>query len=106
MAVDWSQSLKGSAKVSEITCLVDLENEGNAMQHCVVTYHGFCAYGSYRVFSLNMNNERATLGLSRMPNKAIFQHDQIRGLSNDAVSNDMVKLGRRVLSIVNKRIGV
>ncbi|OKP21811.1 hypothetical protein [Serratia fonticola] len=104
VAVDWSQSLKGSAKVSEITCLVDLENEGNVMQHCVVTYHGFCAYGSYRVFSLNMNNERATLGLSRMPNKAVFQHDQIRGLSNDAVSNDMVKLGRKVLSIVNQVI--
>lgn len=85
-----------------------LYKEGDEMMHCVASYHGLCAEGKYKVFSIKYKQERATLGISIIDTSDTYEQfriDQMRGYGNDAVNSHMVKIGKQILTLVNKSQG-
>lgn len=101
--IDW-QSYISNMTVSEITTLEQLKIEGKKMDHCVYSYARYCANETYRVFSISNENETSTLGLSQVVNHEIFKLDQVRGVSNSSVSNEMIKVSKKILNQVNNKI--
>ncbi|EGO4556508.1 hypothetical protein ITZ28_004857, partial [Escherichia coli] len=78
--------------------------EGQEMEHCVASYADWCASGEYIAISVLMDNERATLGLSRKEHDLTYQFDQMRGIRNQAVSRNMLIKGRHILKIINSSL--
>ncbi|WP_407292558.1 PcfJ domain-containing protein [Morganella morganii] len=74
------------------------------MHHCVYSYAHDCANETYRVFTIINNDERATLGISQVENHKIFKFDQVMGVSNSAVSSEIIKMSKKVLNQVNSKI--
>lgn len=101
--IDW-QSCISEMTVSEITTLEQLKKEGQEMHHCVYSYAHDCANETYRVFTIINNDERATLGISQVENHKIFKFDQVMGVSNSAVSSEIIKMSKKVLNQVNSKI--
>ncbi|ELS9673842.1 PcfJ domain-containing protein [Salmonella enterica] len=87
--------------VTELVTFEGLCNEGQEMEHCIASYAHWCASGKYLAFSVLMENERATLGLSRTENNLIYQFDQMRGIYNQAVSRNMLNKGKNILKLIN-----
>ncbi|EAB3660489.1 hypothetical protein EGA70_14505 [Salmonella enterica] len=87
--------------VSELVTFDSLCNEGQEMEHCVASYADWCASGTYLAISVSMENERATLGLSRTEQNVTYQFDQMRGIRNQAVSRNMLNKGKRILKTIN-----
>ncbi|ECP5502810.1 hypothetical protein FT916_13170 [Salmonella enterica] len=90
--------------VKELITFDALCNEGQEMEHCVASYAHWCASGEYLVFSVSMENERATLGLSRTEHNVTYQFDQMRGVHNHAVSRNMLNKGKHILKIINSNL--
>ncbi|ECY3923470.1 hypothetical protein AU755_17045 [Salmonella enterica subsp. enterica serovar Chester] len=87
--------------VTELVTFEGLCNEGQEMEHCVASYAHWCASGAYLAFSVSMENERATLGLSRTEHNVTYHFDQMRGVHNQAVSRNMLNKGKYILKIIN-----
>lgn len=87
--------------VTELVTFEGLCNEGQEMEHCVASYAHWCASGAYLAFSVSMENERATLGLSRTEHNVTYHFDQMRGIHNQAVSRNMLNKGKNILKIIN-----
>ncbi|EBK2975288.1 PcfJ domain-containing protein [Salmonella enterica subsp. enterica serovar Muenchen] len=87
--------------VSELVTFDSLCNEGQEMEHCVASYADWCAVGKYLAISVSIENERATLGLSRTEQDVTYQFDQMRGIRNQAVSRNMLNKGKRILKTIN-----
>lgn len=88
-------------QIVEITNSEGLNKEGAEMLHCVYSYWGLCASGRYRVFSIVNEEERATLGLSIKKGGEKYILDQVRGMSNEAVSSNVKKVSKAILISVN-----
>lgn len=102
-SVDWNSI--SEYQIIEINSAELLYKEGNDMQHCVASYHGICTTGTYKVFSIKYKDERATLGISIIDvsdQLETFQVDQIRGYNNNAVNPHMIKIGKKILELVNQ----
>lgn len=93
-----------SNNVREIISFDDLCSEGQEMEHCVASYADWCASGKYIAISVLMENERATLGLSRKEDDSLYQFDQMRGIRNQAVSRNMLNQGKQILKFINNSI--
>lgn len=106
LEIDWhaTQSLLNNLRIKEIVTFTDLKNEGNEMEHCVTSYAPWCASERYRVFSLYLGEERATLGITLIQDSMKFLFDQIRGKNNSPVSTSMEKAGRKILKLVNQHL--
>ncbi|EDR0000088.1 hypothetical protein AHY58_004890 [Salmonella enterica subsp. enterica] len=87
--------------VTELVTFEDLCNEGQEMEHCIASYAHLCASGEYLAFSVSMENERATLGLSRVEHNVTYLFDQMRGFHNQAVSRKMLNKGKHILKTIN-----
>ncbi|HGJ4786851.1 TPA: PcfJ domain-containing protein [Salmonella enterica subsp. enterica serovar Bovismorbificans] len=96
--IDWKAIDKG---VTELVTFEGLCNEGREMEHCVASYADWCASGQYLAISVSMENERATLGLSRTEHNITYQFDQMRGIHNQAVSRNMLYKGKHILKTIN-----
>ncbi|ECE2132566.1 hypothetical protein C3031_22805 [Salmonella enterica] len=96
--IDWKAIDKG---VTELVTFEGLCNEGQEMEHCVASYADWCASGQYLAISVSMENERATLGLSRTEHNITYQFDQMRGIHNQAVSRNMLNKGKHILKTIN-----
>ncbi|HCP9588811.1 TPA: PcfJ domain-containing protein [Escherichia coli] len=90
--------------VNELITFDALCQEGQEMEHCVASYADWCASGEYIAISVLMDNERATLGLSRKEHDLTYQFDQMRGIRNQAVSRNMLIKGRHILKIINSSL--
>ncbi|WP_233268282.1 PcfJ domain-containing protein [Pantoea sp. BAV 3049] len=99
--VNWKEIY---SDVNEITTFKDLCREGGEMEHCIASYADLCASGRYLAFSVLHNNERATLGLSRIEQTILYRFDQMRGINNEAVSRSMLIKGKKILKEVNHLI--
>lgn len=96
--INWTDIDNG---VTELVTFEGLCNEGQEMEHCVASYAHWCASGEYLAFSVLMENERATLGLSRTDHNVTYKFDQMRGIHNHAVSRTMLNKGKYILKIIN-----
>lgn len=96
--IDWKSIDKG---VTELVTFEGLCNEGLEMEHCVASYADWCASGQYLAISVLMENERATLGLSRTGHNITYQFDQMRSIHNQAVSRNMLNKGKHILKTIN-----
>lgn len=96
--INW-QTIDDSS--SELITFDDLCNEGQEMEHCVASYAHWCASGKYLAISVSMDDERATLGLSRTEHDVTYQFDQMRGIRNQAVSRNMLNKGKQILKFIN-----
>ncbi|EDZ4100496.1 PcfJ domain-containing protein [Salmonella enterica] len=99
--INWQEIDKS---VKELITFDALCNEGQEMEHCVASYAHWCASGEYLAFSVSMENERATLGLSRTEHNVTYQFDQMRGVHNHAVSRNMLNKGKHILKIINSNL--
>jgi hypothetical protein len=95
---------KDNLKAREITTFTDLKNEGREMEHCVASYASWCSSGQYRVISLYLGEERATMGLMRKQDSMLFILEQIRGIHNSPVSPAMEKAGKQTLKLINQHL--
>ncbi|OAT35719.1 YdjA family protein [Hafnia paralvei ATCC 29927] len=104
--IEWESYLakKENLKIREITTFTDLKNEGREMEHCVASYASWCSSGQYRVLSLYLGEERATMGLMRKENSMLFILEQIRGTNNSPVSPEMEKAGKQAIKLINQHI--
>lgn len=79
-----------------------IATEGKTMHHCVGSYAGLAAQGSYAVFRVEGNNERATLGLELAAlGEKRFEFNQCYGLCNSRVSDRLRDAAHRVLRKFN-----
>ncbi|EIY7165320.1 PcfJ domain-containing protein, partial [Escherichia coli] len=99
--INWQKVDNG---VNELITFDALCQEGQEMEHCVASYADWCASGEYIAISVLMDNERATLGLSRKEHDLTYQFDQMRGIRNQAVSRNMLIKGRHILKIINSSL--
>lgn len=99
--INWQKVDNG---VNELITFDALCQEGQEMEHCVASYADWCASGEYIAISVMMDNERATLGLSRKEHDFTYQFDQMRGFRNQAVSRNMLIKGRHILKIINSSL--
>lgn len=76
--------------ITELCTAADLYEEGQAMQHCVVTYVDRCVYGQSRIFSVAHEDGRrlSTLQLHRQQN-GLFAVAQNLGFRNALVSESL-----------------
>ncbi|MCE4113212.1 PcfJ domain-containing protein [Yersinia pseudotuberculosis] len=95
------EKISDTYQIVEITNSEGLNKEGAEMLHCVYSYWGLCASGRYRVFSIFNEEERATLGLSIKKGGEKYILDQVRGMSNEAVSSNVKKVSKAILISVN-----
>ncbi|EMY9430707.1 PcfJ domain-containing protein [Salmonella enterica] len=89
-----------SVEIAELVDAPALYVEGQEMHHCVYGYWKACYEGRYRVFTVNSENERATLGVIRDGKKLKFQ--QMYSYANNPVSAELSKSVKLMLSRINK----
>jgi hypothetical protein len=89
--------------LTELNTGQQLHIEGCEQEHCVFSYLQDCYEGQYRVFSLNNDGERATLGLYVDHVTLQCQYDQLRGKENSLSSKTMQKIATSLIKAINKR---
>ena len=89
--------------LTELNTGQQLYVEGCEQEHCVFSYLQDCYEGQYRVFSLNHNGERATLGLYVDLVTLQYRYDQLRGKGNSLSSKTMQKIAKLLISKINKQ---
>ena len=87
-----------SMKVSPLTSVLDLYQEGQEMQHCVGSYGDHCQSGRSRIFSIRGGNGvRATVDLRRDTGKWIPV--QVRGVLNAKVSSEVAGIAEEIAKL-------
>lgn len=88
--------------LTELCSAADLYEEGQAMQHCVVTYVDRCVYGQSRIFSIAHEDGRrlSTLQLHRQHN-GLFAVVQNLGFRNAPVSESLKRAVSRWVRALN-----
>lgn len=97
-ALAWNSALEacvmGGGNVVPLTTSKALFAEGRVMHNCVSTYDEYCASGRYRMFSLVLGAERATLGIEQVGD--CWKLDQVVGMCNGSVSPQMEAVAQEV----------
>ena len=88
--------------LTELNTGQQLHVEGCEQEHCVFSYLQDCYEGQYRVFSLNHDGERATLGLYVDLVTLQYRYDQLRGKGNSLSSKTMQKIANLLINNINK----
>lgn len=84
-----------------LTSKLEIATEGATQHHCVGSYAGMAAGGSYAVFQID-GKERATAGLQS--NKGTWRVDQVYAACNRTVSQECMDFARFVASQYPARI--
>ena len=87
--------------IEEITQPERLKSEGIAMDHCVWAYRYDCSSARYRVFSLQADDGRYTLGLYMDRVSRQCSYDQLRGARNSAAPALMHEMANKLIAHIN-----
>lgn len=87
---------------------LEVRTEGDSMRHCVGSYATVCAQGTYRVYTVEKGNERATLGITRPNRFSLFDpsegwsFQQCYGFANKSVSQELRDAAYKLVSKLNE----
>lgn len=94
--------------VKELNNGLEVYFEGKEMHHCIQTYIDAASKNLYKIFSiyptkdLTNINERATLGVVFNLNNKMWELDQVRGVCNKNVPEQILLVSDEVVAILNK----
>lgn len=107
--VKWSLDPSGTTYFDENFKAIELNtprllwDEGYEQNHCVYDYYQYCIENRYRVYRIEVDFERATLGLYYKPNKKVkYTFDQLQGYGNSSVTNTLHEKAFKFLEYLNR----
>ena len=91
----------GGCRVVPLTSQAGLQQETNAMQHCVTAYGARCASGTSRIFSIQRGGERvATMEIVLQGDR--WELGQVRGSRNAQASEEAQEAARKTREKYNQ----
>ncbi|WP_392562253.1 PcfJ domain-containing protein [Orbus sturtevantii] len=110
--ITWHKSIPDTIieglHVKELNTGQDVYIEGIQMHHCIQTYIKHAKHNTYKIFSISSvdasesKGERATLGAAFNRRDKRWKLEQVRGVCNEEVSEQILHVSNEIVSMLNK----